>query len=65
MAEKLEKFYADAKVLGGLKAQMRMAMITKIPGDKAKSVPDTPENIQIFEHALIEIRKEFKQKQEV
>lgn len=59
MAEKLLKYYDDAKKLGGLKAQMRLALITKVPSAKAVSAPDSSDNIQSFEKAMMEIKKEF------
>ncbi len=59
MADKLLQYYADAKKIGGLKAQMRLAIITKIPSSKASSEPDTPDNINAFEAGLREIKKEF------
>ena len=58
MAEKLMQFYEDASKLGGLKAKMRLAILTSIPSSKAESAPDSPENIRIFEQAIKEIRKE-------
>ncbi len=60
MAEKLLKYYEEATKLGGMKATMRLAIITKISSTKASNEPDSPENIQIFENAMSEIRKEFK-----
>ncbi len=60
MGEKLTKYYEEAKNLGGIKAQMRLAVITLTPLSKAKSEPDSPENIEKFEKAMEEIRKELK-----
>ena len=60
MAEKLMRYYDDARKLGGLKAQMRLAILTNIPGPKAQQLPDSTENISIFERAMNEIKKEFK-----
>lgn len=59
MAQKLLQYYEEAKKLGGLKAQMRLALLTKIPSNKAEELPDTPENIKIFEDAFNELKKEF------
>ena len=59
MAGKLSKFYDEASKVGGLKARMRLAIITRISSPKAKKEPDTAENIAIFEKALEEIKKEF------
>lgn len=60
MGAKIKEFYEKAKSLGGMKAGMRMAMITKIPSAKADETPDSPEVIGKFEEALKEIEKEFK-----
>ena len=59
MAQQLVAYYDKAKQVGGLKAQMRLAMISKLPSSKAANEPDSPENIKIFEQAMTEIRKEF------
>lgn len=63
MGQKLLRFYEDAKRLGGLTAQIRLAVITKIPGTKAESTADTPENIALFERAIEEIKKNISKKQ--
>lgn len=60
MGAKLREFYNEAKNIGGLKATMRIAMITKIPSTKADTEDDSPDNIKIFQDALEEIKKEFK-----
>ncbi len=60
MGEKLTKYYEEAKKLGGIKAQMRLAVLTLTPLSIAKSEPDSPENIEKFEKAMEEIRKELK-----
>jgi hypothetical protein len=60
MGQTLAEFYKQAEKLGGLKAQMRMAIITLLPSAKAAAVPDSPDLIAKFERALTEIRKEFK-----
>lgn len=59
MGQKLLKFYEDAKKLGGIKAQMRLAAITKTPSTKAGGEADSLENIKKFESAMAEIKKEF------
>jgi hypothetical protein len=60
MGQQLAGFYDKAKAMGGMKAQMRMAMITKVPSAQAGSVPDSPDKIAVFEQALKELEKEFK-----
>jgi hypothetical protein len=59
MGQKLQSYYDYANQIGGLKAQMRLAVLTLISGPKAASVPDTPEAIATFEKAMQELRKEF------
>ena len=59
MGQKLSSFYDAAKAKGGLKAQMRMAILTLLPSSKAGIEPDSPENIRKFETAMKEIEKEF------
>ena len=53
-------YYKQAKKLGGLKAQMRMAILTMMPSAKAADAPDSPDNVAKFERAMAEVRKEFK-----
>lgn len=60
MAERLKQFYDEAQELGGLKAKIRLAVITKTPSSKATEYGDTVELINIFKNALEEIKKEFK-----
>ena len=55
MAEKLLEYYEKAKEGGGIRAQLKLAMITKISSDKAAKEPDSPENIKTFEEALAQI----------
>jgi len=59
MADKLLKYYEEASKIGGLKARMRLAVLTNIPSSKAPNEPDSPENIQKFETAMRELKKEF------
>jgi hypothetical protein len=60
MGQMLVDYYKQAEKLGGLKAQMRLAVITLMPSGKAAQAPDSPDVIAKFERALTEIRKEFK-----
>ena len=59
MAERLASYYAEVAKLGGLKAKMRLAMLTSIPSSNATKVPDSSDNIAKFESAMREIKKEF------
>ena len=60
MAERLNQFYDEAQKLGGLKAKIRLAVITKTPSARAAKIEDTKEIIEIFKAAMDEIKKEFK-----
>jgi hypothetical protein len=59
MGDRLVKYYEQAKALGDLKAQMRLAVLSKMSIQKAESEPDSPENVAIFEKAMQELKKEF------
>ena len=53
--------YEKAYKLGGMKARMRLAVLTGIPSQKAETEPDSADNIAKFEKAIKELEKEFKQ----
>jgi len=55
MGERLKKAYEVVGKEGGLKAKMRLAVITSVPSSKADTAPDSPENIKKFEDAIKEI----------
>jgi hypothetical protein len=55
MGQKLLKLYEFAKTNGGPTAQMRLAMRTLVPFNKAAEVPDSPEIIAKFQAAIREI----------
>jgi len=57
--KRLLDYYSQADRLGGLKAKMRLAMITKISSSMAEGAPDSPDNIGSFEKAIAELKKEF------
>ena len=59
MGEKLIEHFNSAYKIGGLFAQMRLAMITKTPSTTAAVLPDTPENISKFKDALTKLAKEM------
>jgi len=59
MAQHLLSYFELAKNIGGLKCQIRLAILTRISSTVAKGLPDTTENIEKFEKAIIEIKKEF------
>ena len=59
MAEILNQFYDEAQKMGGLKAKIRLAVITRTPSSKASESEDTLELISAFADAIEEIKKEF------
>jgi hypothetical protein len=56
MAAKLTEFYAQATKLYGVMGRMQLAMLTKISSEKAGTVPDSPENIKLFEQAMAQLQ---------
>ena len=55
MGAKLTAYYQLAKENGGLPIQMRLAMKTLMPAEKAAAAPDSPENVEKFYQAAREI----------
>ena len=56
MAAKLNEYYAKASSEFGVMGRMKLAMLTKIPSERASTEADSPANIQIFEQALRQMR---------
>lgn len=52
MGIKLASYFDIAKEKGGIGAQVKLAMITKMSRDQAMGVEDSEENIKLFEDAL-------------
>jgi hypothetical protein len=52
MGNILAGYFSIAKAKGGLVAQVKLAMITKMSLEKAKQAPDSQENIKLFEEAI-------------
>jgi hypothetical protein len=59
MGQKLVEYYEKAKQIGGFPAAGRLSLLTKTPSTQAKTEPDSPENIEKFEKAMQEIKKQF------
>jgi hypothetical protein len=57
MATKLTEFYAQATKQYGVMGRMKLAMLTKISSEKAGNEPDSPENIKLFESALLQLKQ--------
>lgn len=55
MGAKLVAYYQLAKETGGLPMQMRLAMKTLMPTEKATAAPDSPENLEKFYLAAKEV----------
>jgi hypothetical protein len=60
VGQQLTAFYDEAKKIGGLKAQMRLAMKTGMAGPQAAAAPDTPDTVSKFRDAMNDIKKEFR-----
>ncbi len=52
MGAKLTSYFDQAKAKGGLGAQIKLAMLTKMAASAAAATEDTPQNIKIFEDAM-------------
>ena len=63
MGQKLVDEYARVKQRWGMKAQVRLAVITKIAAPSAAKLPDSAENLALFENAVSKIAKEYEYQQ--
>jgi hypothetical protein len=63
MGKQLMEIYEEAKKIGGFGAQVRLAILTKMPSTKAQAADDSFENITKFREAMDIIYKEYKQSQ--
>lgn len=59
MGAELVSIHRQTEEVGGMKAKLRMAMLTLVPSAEAPGEPDSPELVAKFENALAEIKKEF------
>jgi hypothetical protein len=55
MGAALTAFFDKAKAKGGLAAQVKFAMMTKMSSEQAGQAPDSPDNIRKFEDALAQL----------
>ncbi|MFP3043794.1 hypothetical protein LQZ19_18435 [Treponema primitia] len=55
MGVKLTSIYSAIKQDGGMRAQMRLAMMMGMPSQMAANVPDTPEELERFSRAYRDI----------
>jgi hypothetical protein len=51
----LASYFEKAKASGGLTAQVKLAMLTKMSLANATKAPDSAENIKLFEEAIKQI----------
>jgi hypothetical protein len=56
MASKLSAFYTQATTEFGVMGRMKLAMLTKIPSERALTEADSPSNIQLFEKSMQQLR---------
>ena len=57
MAAKLTAFYAEATKQYGVMGRMNLAMLTIISSEKAGTEADSPENIKLFEQAMLQLKQ--------
>lgn len=62
MGRQLLENYDEAKKIGGLSAQIRLAILTMMPSSKAAEAPDSEENLARFRASLEVVKKEFSKK---
>ena len=60
MGVKLMQYFDEAKKVGGLKAQMRLAIRAGISSDKARRESDSNDLINRVDKAWNYVRKDFK-----
>jgi hypothetical protein len=58
MGVRLVGIYDAAGKEFGFMGRMKLAMLTKIASAQASAEADSPENVRIFEQALLRLRKE-------
>lgn len=61
MAEKLSLFYSKADEIGGLKAKIKLSILTKVSSTQATVLEDSEDLIKIFEDSILLLEKEFKE----
>ena len=55
MGDQLAAYFDKAQAKGGIQAKVKLAMITKMSSEQAKTAPDTPENIKLFTEAFAQL----------
>ena len=65
MAEKIRDYYTKAEEIGGVKARAKLSMLTMVNSIEANSIPDSKDNILLFEKAMKKIVNEFNKKSDL
>ncbi|MEW6534895.1 MAG: hypothetical protein AB1454_04640 [Candidatus Auribacterota bacterium] len=60
MGQKLASFFTKAHQIGGLRAHIRLSVLTKMSWKAASNAPDVPEIIKRFQIAYKRIESEYK-----
>lgn len=60
LGQKLVNYYELAKEIGGVHAQLKLAILTMVTSKKAVDLPDSPDLIKKFENSIEIIKNEFK-----
>ena len=60
MAARLLDYFEQIKKEHGNVGRMKLAMLTQISSARAGTEADSPENIQKFEEALAQVRRDLK-----
>ncbi|HVD98400.1 MAG TPA: hypothetical protein VNB90_09365 [Cytophagaceae bacterium] len=59
MAAKMYSYYLKAEEMGGIKARAKLSLLTTVDSYQARTMPDSEDNLQLFEKAMKQIIKEF------
>ncbi len=59
MADKIHSFYLKAEEIGGIKARAKLSMLTAVDSYQARTIPDSEDNLKLFEKAMKQLVKEF------
>ena len=59
MAERIHSYYLKAGAIGGAEARAKLSILTMVNSYEAQKVPDSDENILMFEKAMNEIVRQF------
>ncbi len=60
MGAQLANFYDQVSKEFGPIGRMNLALLTKISSDKANTEPDSKENVNLFQHAVAQLKQQMK-----